>query len=104
MRKTDPKDAYIEQLVSEGKSVIVYANGDIVLADSTRAPIAERDTDQRWAAGRRSCYLKMCYPDGSLRDRILKLEHGSTYHGHAREDEDCNRKSYECNDGMLVPI
>ncbi len=90
------KQAYIEQLISEGKSVVVFENGDVIGTDSPRFPKEYQQAEKR------SCTIKTCRP-GKPDTYETSMEHGATYYGGERQDDgSCVIKSYICDDGTLV--
>ncbi len=93
---TDVQSAYVGSLVELGRSAVVFANGDIILADSPRLPGD--------ALAGRICALTACDPTGAIADRAVTIPDGGSYAGHERQAGGaCVRVNYDCVNGTLVP-
>ncbi len=98
MKDDSAQKAYIEFLLSAGKAVVAFENGDIIISDSPRFP------QERKGAGMKSCNIETCSP-GSTITSTLTIKHGARYYGHEQQDDNsCVKKNYECNDGTLDPV
>ncbi len=98
MKEDSAKKAYVEYLLTEGKSVVTFGNGDVIVTDSPRFPQEQK------ADGKKSCTIRTCIL-GNPNNYDTSMEHGATYYGGERQnDGKCVIKNYKCDDGTLVPI
>ena len=92
----EARGAYAGALAREGRSAVIFDNGDVILVDSPRL-FAE-------TLAARICALTACDPTGAIADRTVTVPDGGSFSGHERDAAGaCVRVSYDCVNGRLVP-
>lgn len=100
MKKDEARESYVEALISEGNSFVVYENGDILIADSPRIPRGEAKPVGT------GCVVQVCRPGRpASEDDLVTVDDGGHFFGNERQrDGSCEYRRYRCDNGTLVPI